>query len=136
MADLVIVPATLFPSTQITPIRGVAAAAITAGQVVCVNADSTIGLADANGTPPVNLPAGVAICSAAGPGQSILYVSTDPNFTIGATVVSGKIYCLSGNPGGICLEADLAAGMATSIIGVGNGTTKLWLAVLPSGQII
>lgn len=135
MADITITPANLHPSTQAQLQRGVASVAITAGQVVCQNADQTIALADANGPPPTNIPVGVAVCSA-GIGQPVNYASIDPDMTIGATVVGGTVYVLSGNPGGICTQTDLAAGMFTSIIGVGSGATKLWVNVLASGMQI
>jgi hypothetical protein len=135
MPDIAITPANLHPSAQAQLQRGPASVAITAGQVVCLNADQTIGLADANGPPPTNLPVGVALCSA-GVGQPVTYTAIDPALVLGGTVIAGTVYVLSGTPGGICTPADLAAGMFTSIIGVGNATTMLWLNVLASGMQI
>lgn len=132
MPDLTITPASLHPSTGAAIQRGIASVAITAGQVVCLNADQTIGLADANGAPPANVPVGIALCSA-GVQQPVNYAAVDPNLVLGGTVTSGTVYVLSGNPGGICTPADLASGMYTSIIGVGSGTGNLWLNVLASG---
>lgn len=136
MADLSITAANVKPGAAANPIRGVASGAITAGQVVAVAADGTIVLADSNGTPPINTPAGIAACTASGAGQFILYVALDADFTIGASVVSGTGYFLSGNPGGICLQADLTSGMTSSLIGIGKGTTKLWVDIVPSGQVV
>jgi hypothetical protein len=133
MADITITPGSLHPSAAAQIQRGIASVAITAGQVVCLNADQTIGLADANGPAPANIPIGVALCSA-GVGQPVNYAAVDTDLTIGATMVPGTVYVLSATPGGICPTDDLAAGMYTSIIGVGNGTAKLWLNVIASGQ--
>ena len=134
MADIAITPANFHPSAGVNPVRGVAAVAITAGQVVCMNADQSIGLADANAPAPANLPIGIAVCSAAGAGQIIMYATSDTDMTLGGTTISGTVYILSGTPGGICPAADLATGMFTSIIGVGKTGNKLWMQLVASGQ--
>lgn len=134
MADIVITPGNLYPSGAAQITRGIAAVAITAGQVVAFNSSSPPGIAlsDNDATPPLNLPIGIAVCSA-GVGQPVNYTAIDANLTIGATVVNGTIYVLSGNPGGICPTTDLLTGDGVCIIGVGKGTTALWLNVLTTG---
>lgn len=136
MADLSITPANLHPSPGAVPNSRVAAVAITAGQVLCMNSDGTVGLADANGTAPADVPIGIAICSAPGIGQYVLYVTQDSDFTLGATTASGVIYVLSGTPGGIIPADEMVAGMKTSIVGVGKTGNKLWLQLIASGQTV
>jgi len=136
MADLVITASLVKPGTAANPIRGLASNAITAGEVVCVLADGSITQADANAGSPLNAPVGIACCSAAGPGQYVMYVNLDNDFTIGATVISGEPYFLSANPGKICDQAGLTAGMLSTFIGIGKGTTKLTISLFPSGQTV
>jgi hypothetical protein len=138
MGDLTVNPILVQVSDPNTanPIRGTSTGAITAGDVVAIYADGTIGRADANGPAPTDTPVGIAVCSTPGAGQLMLYVSQDAGFEPGAPTTSGVAYFLSGNPGKICLESDLTAGMKTSLIGFGKSDGNLSLNIVPSGQTI
>jgi hypothetical protein len=135
MADITITPANVAPSVQ-TNSRGIAAAAIAAGDVIAFDPTGKLIQADANSaTSPEDVPIGIAVCSGA-TGQPVLYVSTDPNLAIGGTTASGIPYFLSGNPGKICVAADLVTGMKTSLIGFGATGNKMSVRIIPSGHVV
>lgn len=136
MADLVITAASVKPGAAANFLRGIVSGTnITAGMVVARNADGTISPADANGTPPLTVPVGIACCTAA-IGQAISYVDNDTDFTAGATTVSGTAYFLSVTPGGICPAADLVTGSFASLVAFGQGTTKFVVKIAASGQAL
>lgn len=126
MADLSVTAASVLPGTESEGAQfeqGIAAVAVTAGQVVYKDNNSQYRLADNNDTSEtLSVIAGVALnnCAAGQP----LRVQTAGPYTVGATVAAGSVYVLSATPGGIAPVADLATGNRTSILGVGaNGST-------------
>lgn len=97
-----------------------AGATITAGQVVYYDsADGLMKLAEADSaTAAARVPYGIALNGASN-GQP-LKVQRGGQIDIGATVVDGTVYVLSGTAaGGIAPAADLTAGWFTSVIGIG-----------------
>src|SRR3977135_1966111 len=105
MADLVITPANVLASAQATVAQGVAAVAILAGQVVYKDVTGKFNLADANGVTPAFKAFGIAQHAAAAL-QPMQVAIADPLFVVGATLVVGTTYILSGTPGAICPDAD------------------------------
>jgi hypothetical protein len=146
MPDLTIVPANLFPSSKAIAIRGISGEAIVAGDVVAKDpATGLIKKADSNDPTtgaPLAVPIGIATCSTPGANQTIIYVATDAEFTLGATTIPGHPYFLSATPGKICDPADLLTGMKTSLVGFGKlvvGTTSpgnFIVNIVTSGQTI
>lgn len=134
MADLSINAASVFASAGTNFLRGTAAAAITAGQVIAKDANGALILADANGSAEAKIPIGIA-CNGGGIGQPINYVTADPNFTPGSTVTAGAVYVLSGTPGSIAAAADLASGFAAIVIGVGLPVNKLNFSIVRGGEV-
>jgi hypothetical protein len=126
MADLTITAASVLPGTEAEGAQfeqGLAAVAITAGQLVYKDNNGLYRLADNNDTSELlSVIAGVSLhgCAAGQP----LRVQTAGPYTVGATVASGTVYVLSATAGGIAPVADLATGNRTTIVGVGtNGST-------------
>jgi hypothetical protein len=128
MTDLSITAANVLAGEGAVTDRGVAAAAITAGQVVHKNAVGKFDLADTDSaTAIVRKPYGIALNSAAA-GQPVSVLKSGP-VTIGATVTKGVAYYLSGTAGGICPVADVAAGDYTAILGIATSATELMVDI-------
>lgn len=137
MADLVITAAQVLPDTTY-PIRtGIAAVAITPGQVVCYDpSTNTVKLWDANDTAVNTLQPGIAVGQAAAAGQTIQWQEApgaEITLGAGAAPVNGTIYVGSATAGGIAPAADLTTGWLRSILGVGKTTNKLKLVAWNSG---
>lgn len=127
MATLVITAANVLSSASATRKSGIAGATITAGQVLYKDAadSNKLKLADANGAAALRVVEGIALHGAS-PGQPIAYVTRDPNFKPGATLVIGTTYMLaSDTPGGIAPDSDAAAGDYVTTLGVAVSTTDL-----------
>lgn len=118
MADIVITAANVTPQNGATIDKSRNFGATTnAGQ--CVYLDTTNNawqLAAANaGNASARQANGISLNSgSSGQPAAIL---TAGSVNIGATVVQGKLYVLSGNTGGIANSADLTAGWYTNVIG-------------------
>jgi hypothetical protein len=142
MTDLVITPANVEQGEGAVLRTGIAAVAITAGQVLYRLSDGTLGLADAdNATAAIRKAVGVAVNNAAA-GQPVSY-QTAGRINIGASVTQGEIYVLSGAAGGICPEADLGVGEEVVILGVGYtasgsplASSEIELFIKPSGILV
>jgi len=136
MAELVITAAQLLPTANAPASKIVSGEAIAIGDVIARDDNGKGVKADANGAAPLNAPIGIAVCSSAAAGQSILYVSSDSNFKIGATVVNGTPYYLTATPGKIGEFSDLAAGMSVCQVGYGKGTDHMVLHFFNTGQTL
>jgi len=136
MATVSITATSVFKSTN-AQFQGplLAAAAITAGQVLYRLAAGTLGLADANGTSPANTVIGIALNGAA-VGQPVLYVATDSAFTFGGTSTAGKTFYLSATAGGIVDDiADVTAGCTVISLGGTTSTTVMNLDPVVGGVV-
>jgi hypothetical protein len=133
--DLTITPASVLQSGNATTARGTAGTTITAGKTLYLDpADSKLKLADANGSAPANSVRGIAVNGAAD-GQYVNYVTEDPNFTPGGTLVPGTVYVLSATAGGICPAADLASGHTSIVVGVAKSTTAMAMKITAGGAV-
>lgn len=123
-ADVTITAANVSASSTASIKRGVAGAAITAGQLLYIDrTTNTLKLADANsGTADARIVAGIALNGAAN-GQPLHYVTKDPALTLGGTTAKGTVYVLSATAGGIAPAADLTTGWYPHILAVGVSTT-------------
>lgn len=135
MADLSITAASVAAGSGAKKVNGIAGAALTAGQVVYLDATTdTYKLADTDSaTAAARSPAGIALHAAAS-GQPIAVHTSGP-ITIGATVAVGDAYWLSGNAGGICPVADVAAGDYPCIIGICTSTSVLDVKIHEAGAV-
>jgi hypothetical protein len=137
MADLSITPANVEQGVGAVVRHSRAAAAILAGQALYDVGDGTVNLADADAGSPgaaARKAKGVALHGAA-QGQPVAW-QTAGRIQIGATVIPGTIYVLSGTAGGICPEADLAAGDEVVLIGVGYDADEILLNIWPTGVVV
>jgi hypothetical protein len=136
MADITITAANVVPGAGASMVDMTAGAALTAGQVVYKEAATgRAKLADADSaTLEARLAYGIALNGAAN-GQPVKVLRGGP-VTIGATLVAGTDYWLSGNPGGICPRGDVAAGDRVVLIGIAGTTAILNVAIQDSGVVL
>lgn len=136
MTDLSITAGSVVPGSNAKITHGYAGASVTAGQIVYF--DDTVGtwkLADTDSaTAAVRNAKGVALNAASA--SQPLAVQTDGDVTIGAAILAGVAYYLSGTPGGLCPIADVAAGDYPLVVGIGKSTTVLSLAFLYPGVVL
>ena len=135
MVDLVVTAANVVAGSGAKKASGTAGAAITAGQVVYLEAaTSTYKLADTDSaTAEVRSPAGIALHGASA-NQPLTIVTSGP-VTIGATVAVGDAYYLSGTAGGLAPVADVAAGDYPCIIGICTSTSVLDVKIHEAGAV-
>jgi len=133
MTDLVITAASVVAGSNAIKENGVAGETITAGQVVY--RDSSTGsykLADTDSaTAESRTPRGIALNGAAS-GQPLAIIRSG-DVTIGATILAGVAYYLSGTAGGICPVADVASGDYVALLGMGKSTTVLTVDIQAPG---
>lgn len=136
MTDIAITAANVVAGATATIARGIAAATITAGQILYLDPTTgKYGLADTDSaTAAVRFVAGVALHGASA-NQPISLVTAGP-VTIGAAILAGVFYYASGTPGGICPVADVAAGDYPSVIGYGISTTVLMVKIDNSSVVL
>ena len=129
MANLTVTAANVIASSQAVTQTGVAGAAITAGQALYLDSvTNTLKLADADASQATSQCVGVAL-NGAQVGQPVVYVTQDPEFTPGATLVIGTIYLVSATAGAIMPAADLASGGFAAQIGTAWSTSKMALEI-------
>lgn len=137
MADIVITAANVLASSSATRVIGTAGATITAGQSLYVDtADSNkLKLADSDGTSPANVFAGISLHASLA-NQPIIYVTADPSFTFGGTVLAGDTVWLADTAGGVTKTfSDLEAGDTIVCLGVALTTTTMNLNPTVGGVI-
>jgi hypothetical protein len=127
MTDLSITAANVLPGSGAVLVTGTAGEALTAGQALYQKAaDSKWYKADCNSaTAEVRVAKAIALGACAA-GQPCV-VQTSGQITIGATVVEGVVYYLSGTAGGIRPVADNTTGDYTQTIGMAVSTSALQL---------
>jgi hypothetical protein len=129
MTALTITAASVAAGEDSTRDIGKAGTAITAGQVVYKAADGTYKLAGTkDALAIVRKPLGIALNGAAA-GQPVAVLTKGP-ITIGATLVGGTAYYLSGTPGSICPVADLTTGDRPALLGMAISTSVLYVGIL------
>lgn len=137
MADVTITAANVKAGANAKTRRGIAGATIAAGQVVyetVIGGVPKVLLADCNASITTASAVGIALNNAAND-QPIEYVIEDDDFTVGGTLslsAAGArgIYVLSGTPGGIAPQGDLASGDYPVVLGVAKSTTKMVLRIV------
>lgn len=134
MADLTITAASVLAGSNATVVSGIAAAAITAGQVLHRASNGQFALADNDAAAPATSVLGIALNNAAA-GQPV-NVQVAGDITIGAALAEGAAYYLSDTAGGICAFADLATPQGVSLLGVAKSTTVLSLAIVNTGAVL
>lgn len=132
MANLTITAASVLAGASKVVDHGIAAAAVTAGQVVARDANGDFVLADNNSaTASVRAAVGFALNGAA-VGQP-LAVQKDGQITLGAVLTIGTDYWLSDTPGTVCPRADLTVGEYPVMLGIAKTTSSLDIGIQNSG---
>lgn len=132
MADISVTASSVVPTATTKRQTKVAAAAITAGQVVYVNTSDQLALADNDASATTAAAVGIALNSCAAD-QPCSY-ATSGAVTFNAVLTAGTIYVLSSTAGGIAPAADLASGDYVTILGVASSTTSLTVNINASGH--
>lgn len=130
MADLSITAANVQHQDGSSLGRGIAAAVITAGDVL-YGPDSGLLLSFNSGTAAQAASVGIAANDAA-VGQPISYVKTG-KVDLGATLSIGKVYCAGAAAGGIAPVDDVLTGDFVTILGVASTTALLIMGLNVSG---
>ncbi|RVH50702.1 hypothetical protein [Sinorhizobium meliloti] len=131
MADLSINSALVVGGTNSTRDTGTAGEAITAGQSIYLDAATNKWMKSDNNGTGTRTVHGISLNGASLNQPVSIHKSGD--ITIGATLVAGTDYWLSGTAGGICPRADLVAGMDTIQIGIAKSTTVLSVDIQDPG---
>lgn len=132
LSDVVVTPADVVRGSTALTAEGTLGATATAGQVAYEDdADLyKLKLADANASAPANTVKGILLNGGA-IGQPA-EVQTHGLVTIG-TLVKGKPYFLSAEPGGICPWEDLVSGCRVVLVGIAFSTTQLDVRIIDPG---
>ncbi|MDW9376801.1 hypothetical protein GHK33_20475 [Sinorhizobium meliloti] len=131
MADLSINSALVVGGTNSTRDTGTAGETITAGQAIFLSSTTNKWLLSDNNGAGTRTVHGIALNGASLDQPVSIHKSGD--ITVGATLVAGTDYWLSGTAGGICPRADLVAGMDTIQIGIAKSTTVLSVDIQDPG---
>lgn len=133
MADLSITAASVIAAANATIEHGLAGATVTAGQVVYLDpTDSRLKLADNDSaTAVVRDPRGITLNGASN-GQP-LAIARSGDVTLGAALIAGLAYYLSGTPGGLAVVGDVTSGDDPIIIGQAKSTTVLTIKISDPG---
>lgn len=134
MADITVTAGSVLASSTALRATGVAGSTITAGQPVYIDTanGNVLKPTDSNASLLAATVAGIALNGGA-TGQPIAYVYEDPDFTPGATLVSGTVYGPSSTPGGICPNADLTTGDFPSVLFIAKSTSKGVMKIVRGG---
>ncbi len=134
MSAISVTASSILKGTGCTTARGIAGAAITAGQPLWKDsaANDVLKLADANLSAEAATVVGIAL-HAAGTGQPIEY-ATGGNLTFNGVLTTGLIFvCGATAAGDINPSGDLTSGWRTSILGVATSSTNLQINIFNSG---
>lgn len=136
MSDITITPSGVLAGTGAKIDEGTAGGTITAGMPVYKDSTNSNKLkaADADASAAAAAAVGIALHGASA-GQPLKYQEKGP-ITIGGTVVTGEIYVVSGNAGGVAPKGDLASLDWVTVLGVGISATQIELNIHASGAQI
>lgn len=132
MADLTITASSVVPGAGAVVKSAIAAVAITAGQLVYIDANGQAALADANAATTDNV-VGMATNNAAA-SQPVNYVAKGL-VDVGSVLTAAAVYVLSSTARGICPVADLGSTEYTTIIGVAVDANTLEIDIKVSGVV-
>ena len=139
MADVSVTAASVLASANATVYHQYNyGATVTAGQVVYLDSNNKWQLKDSNAAVTGNNVAditGVCLVGGANNQPGIVCVR-DSDFTPGATLTNGIIYCASPNAGAIAPSADMASGNYPTVLGPAKSTTKMNLNPAAAGVAV
>ena len=132
----VLLPATIVPGPESILRVGVADVTILAGQVVYLNTNGRLRLADADASPATAEAVGIAL-NGAGAGQPVTYI-VQGSLTGASGLKQGQFYLLSNTAGSIseAAVADITEDVTfVTFIGIALSTTSLKVNIFPSGVV-
>jgi len=118
-----------------TFIDALAAATLTAGDIVYLNTAGKFSLARNDLTIIEARAIGMALHGASVNQPMRVQTGGIISLGAGAAPVSGAVYALASTPGGIWLVSDILAAQQVTLIGLGIGNNQLMLNVVPSGVV-
>lgn len=125
MADLAITAANVVPGANAQKEVGVAGEAVTAGQLVYLDATSKKWMkADADSA-TVAARRALAIALTGSALNQPVVVQRGGDITLGAVLTPGVAYYLSGTAGGICPVADIGTGEYVCLVGLAKSASVL-----------
>jgi hypothetical protein len=134
-ADLAITAANVVPGVGAQTQTGIAGETITAGQPLYIKASDANMLWRCDNDADVFTPVCVGIAAVGGSrGQKILYYTTG-SINLGATLVVGETYVVSGNVGMIAPVGDLSPADSLTYLGYATTTALITLNILPTGVL-
>ena len=133
MANVSITAANVVKGSNAVVDEGTAGEALTGGQTACKKTDGKYYKADCDATAVtadahIKEVEGIVLNASVAASQPV-DVQTDGDITIGGTIVAGQSYYQSSTAGSICLFSDLSSTDHVVLIGVGNSTSVLRLAI-------
>ena len=131
MADLVITAANVAKGAHAALGSGTAGVAITAGQVLYLDAGTQRHVLTDNDGDGTRQAEGIAL-NAAAAGQPITFLKGG-EVTIGAVLTPGMAYYASDTAGGIIPHADLAVGMDVILVGIAVSASVLSVSFRNTG---
>jgi len=133
MVDLVVTPANVVTGADASVTHGFAGETLLAGQAVYMDPTTRKWLkADNNSAAPGAKVAGGIALNGGSINQAVAILTSGP-ITIGAAMTLGTPYFLGDTPGGICPEADIAAGESVCQIGLALSTSVLNVNIVAPG---
>jgi hypothetical protein len=132
MADLSITAANVQQASGADLVQGIAGEAITAGQSVYLNSSSKLMRAQHDGTAAEAAAKGIAVTSAPGADQPLVYQRAG-NIDLGATLVVGESYAVGAGLGGIAPVSDLATADYVTHLGIATSASNLKMGINVSG---
>jgi hypothetical protein len=126
-------PISVLPSDRAILRTCTGGATIVAGDALYMDTDNTCKLAIATGGATSAALLGIAINNGAS-GQKISYAAWDPALVTGFVVAVGELYVVSGVAGRISDVGGLVSGSTTSIVGIGQTATTIFLNPINTGQ--
>jgi hypothetical protein len=131
MVDIVITPANVIAGGNSTRDSGIAGEALLAGKTVFLNTTTNKWMLSDNNGSGTRSVGGIALVGAS-LNQPVTFIKSG-DLALGATLVAGTAYYLSGTPGGICPVADLVTGMDPVLIGIATSTTNINVSIQDVG---
>jgi len=130
MADITVSAAGVAPTATTVIQRGTSAVAITAGQPVYIDTNTSNQLRPGLATGLASsVIAGIALNSAPGAGQPVTYATGGDVAFVGTTFVVGQTYNLSVNAGFIAPVTDTTTGNYVCTLGAATTATNLRVAL-------
>jgi hypothetical protein len=130
---LIPTPVSVLPSDRAIIRTCTGGATIVAGDALYMDTDNTCKLAIASGGATSAALLGIALNNGAS-GQKISYDAWDPALVTGFAVAVGELYVVSDVAGRISDVSGITTGSTTSIAGIGQTTTTIFLNPINSGQ--